>query len=299
MKLSKTGMVFALITALGLGLGTSEVPAESGAEQNEEEEKKEGNDGVDARAALDRANQLAGGGALTRSVPHFEKAIRAGYREHPAAHFNLAGVLKAKENWSRALFHYQAYLRLGKDANTKSKAERGIESVKARIWNEKIATLNVEVEPTAGATILVDDFPVETNRNLEGFELVAGKYEVGVDVEDHKPEKKRVELGHGESKTVRFEPTKRTFFGTLRIEASEENADVSLKPKSLDAPNAPDEPIHTTTPVEESIRLATGKWRLELKKKGFHKWVRHVDIRRDKAKTVNVEMSKQLPEEIR
>lgn len=295
MKLSKMGMVFALVTALGIGLGTSEVPAESGAEQKQADKKE----GVDARAALDRGNQLAGRGALTRSVPHFEKAIRAGYREHPAAHFNLAGVLKAKENWSRALFHYQAYLRLGSDADTKSKAERGIKSAKARIWDEKIATLNVEVEPTAGATILVDDFPVQTNRNLEGFELVAGEYEVGVDVEDHKPEKKSVELGHGDSKTVRFEPTKRTFFGTLRIEANEEDAEVALKPKSLDAPNAPDEPVHTTTPVEEPIRLATGKWRLELQKEGYHKWVRHVDIRRDKEKTVNAEMSKQLPEEIR
>jgi len=59
------------------------------------------------------------------------------------------------------------------------------------------------------------------------------------------------------------------------------------------------ETVEKTTPVEEPVKLETGKWLLEVTKDDFHRWVRYIHIRRDNQSTVDVEMEEKLPEEIR
>jgi len=301
MQIHRAGTFFISVSIVAFGLMGTTVWAQtgggeggaSGAEESPEES------GVDVREELNRANRLAGRGALTRSVPHYEKVLRAAAAEHPSAHYNFAEVLKAKEEFGRALLHYQAYLLMGEEAGTKTKAESRIETLKARVWDKRLAKLSVDVEPEAQATLKIDGFPVVRNRDLENFELVSGKFEVSAAVVDHEPISKRVELEHEGNESIELRPKKKTFYGKLRVEVDRDGAQVEVEPEELDAPREPNEGASATSPVESAFELETGKWLVEVTKEGFHKWVRYVEVKRDREKRVDVELQKKLPEEIR
>lgn len=298
MEYVRTRAWFALAIAGTLTLAGSLGWAQSaGGEGDGSSESEES--GIDARAELNRANSLAGQGRLTQSIRHYEKVLKHAAERHPSAHYNLAEVLKAKEDFDRALIHYQAYLLMGNKSGTKSKSERGIETLKARVWNKKLAKLSVDIEPEKQATIAIDGMPVARNQDLEEFELVAGDYEVSAEIVDHEPISKTVELEHEEEESIELQPTKKTFFGKVKVDVDQDEAEVELKPEDLDAPREPNEGAKTTSPVESPIELETGKWLLEVEKEGFHRWVRYVDVKRDQTTTVDVNMEKKLPEEIR
>jgi hypothetical protein len=92
---------------------------------------------------------------------------------------------------------------------------------------------------------------------------------------------------------------KKTFFGEVQIDVDQDGAEVEFKPEELDAPREPNEGAKATSPVESSIELETGKWLLQVEKEGFHKWVRYIDVKRNRTETVDVKMEEKLPEEIR
>lgn len=295
----KAKQVATSLVCLGVFVGvfaTPVVSAESG--ESEDAEKSEKED-INARAVFNRANQLAGRGALTRSVSQYEKLLENAPDEYPSAHFNFAEVLKAKGNHRRALIHYQAYLMLGNDSGTRSDAERGVEKVKAQVWNKKLATLSVDIEPETEATIELDGFVVAKNQDIDEMTLLAGEYSVSADAADHLPEDKTITLEREGSQSVSFDLTKKTFFGKADVSINEDGATVKFHPEKLDAPDGPEEPVVEESPLEESVELETGKWLLEVTKPDYHRWVRYIQIKRDKTKSVDVQLEQKLPEEIR
>jgi len=277
------------------GIGTPVVFAQSDGEETEAAES----DDFNAHGTLNRANKLAGRGALTRSVPLYEKVLEKAYEKYASAHFNLAEVLRANEEYGRALIHYQAYLMMGDDAGTIRDAERGLEKLKANVWDERFATLSVDVEPKAQSTIAIDGFVVVQNGPIDEMEVLAGEYTVGADAKDHHPDEKTVTVENQGSASVSVELDKKTFFGTARVTVDQKGATVKFHPKDLDAPDGPEEPVVRESPVDEPVELETGKWLLEVTKPGYHRWVRYIRIKRDKEQQVSVELSKKLPEEIR
>ena len=296
MNLRDLSKLLVVVSALSLVGIASTAAAQSSGEEEGEEKKEEK---VDVRAELNRANSLAARNALTRSIPHYEKVLKAGWDKYPSAHYNLASVLKAKKEWARALLHYQAYLLLGQDPGTIESAEKGVEQVKANVWSKRFATLSIDVEPEREAKILVDGFVVAQNQDIDELTLVAGEYTVRADVVDHHPTEESVTLENEGSKSVKLEPTKKTFHGKARISVDKEGATVKFKPEELDGPKGPDEPIVKTSPIEEPVELVTGKWLVEVTLEGHHKWVRYLKIRRDKTKSMAIQLEEKLPEEIR
>jgi tetratricopeptide (TPR) repeat protein len=272
----------------------------SGAAGAQEGGADDGESEVNARAELDEANRLAGMNALTRSIPHYEKAIKAAPKQYPSAQFNLANVWQAKQNWAKALLHFQAYLAVGEDPATRKEAQQEIDRVKARVWNKKLATLNVDIEPEAGASIYVDGFLLAEGSDLEGLELLPGTYSIRGDVRDHKPVTETVEIVISDTeKSLEMRPEKRTFFGRASIDVSEEGASIALIPKDLANPNGPGSKITREAPMEEPVELATGTWLLKVTKDNFHQWVRYIQIQRDKETSVQVRLDEKLPAEIR
>jgi len=280
-------------------VAVSATPMVSAAESEEPDDTGEREESIDARAVFTRANTLAGRGALTRSISQYEKLLENAPDEYPSAHFNFAEVLKAKGNHRRALIHYQAYLTLGDDPGTRSDAERGVEQVKAQVWNKKLATLSVDIEPETESTLALDGFVVAKNRAIDEMTLLAGEYTVSADAVDHLPDEQTVTLERQDSKSVSFELTKRTFFGKVAISVSEKGAAVKFHPEELDAPDGPEEPVVKESPLEESVELETGKWLLEVTKPDYHRWVRYIQIKRDKEQSVDIQLEQKLPEEIR
>jgi hypothetical protein len=283
---------------LGVLAGVFATPMVS-AESEESGDTEESEQSIDARTVFNRANRLAGRGALTRSVSQYEKLLQNAPDEFPSAYFNFAEVLKAKGNHRRALVLYQAYLMLGDDPGTRSDAERGIKQVKAQVWNEKLATLSVDIEPETESTIELDGTLVANNEGIEEMTLLAGEYSVSANAVDHLPQDKTITLERQGSDSVSFDLDKKTFFGKATVSVSEDGATVKFQPEELDAPDGPDEPVVKESPIEESVELETGKWLLEVTKPDYHRWVRYIRIKRDKDKSVDVQLEEKLPEEIR
>lgn len=274
----------------------SEDGAKGGSGEEKEEEKE---DKFDAHGALNQANRLAGRGAWTRSIPHYEKVLKHAWDKYPSAHYNLAGVLKAKKKFARALLHYQAYMSLGSDPATKKAAKKGMKSIRAQVWDKRFAKLSIDVEPETKARIIVDGFVVSRNQDVEEMVVLSGKYTVRAEVEDHHPDEKTVTVKNEGSKSVKLEPRIMTFHGKLEVTVNKKGATVRLRPKDLKSPDGPDKPIVKKSPVEESVELVTGKWLLEVTLPEHHRWVRYIQIQRDETNTVDVKLSRKLPEEIR
>lgn len=259
-----------------------------------------GEQGVNARAELEEANRLAGMNALTRSIPHYEKVIQAAPKQYPSAYFNLANVWQSKQKWAKALLYYQGYLAMGNDPSTREDAKREIGRVKARVWNKKLAELNVDIEPESGASIYIDGTLVADGSDLEGMELLPGTYEVRGDARDHKPVTETVEIVISDTKkSLKMRPEKRTFFGRAKVDVSQEGASIALIPKDLANPEGPGSKVTRKAPLEETVELATGTWLLKVTKDGFHQWVRYIQIQRDQETSVRVRLDEKLPAEIR
>lgn len=290
----------AQLACLLVGLTLLSAPAAAQSADNTEESEPE----IDARAELDKANRLAGMNALTRSIPHYRKALKAAPTRYPSAQFNLGSVYEGKEEWAKAMFHYQAYLAVGRSAETKKEAKEAIERMKSRIWKseERLATLEVDVEPEPSSRIYLNGFLMAQDGDITGLEMMPDtfeSYEIHVEIDDHVPETTSVTFTKGEAKTVEVRPTKRTYHGTAAVTVNKKGATVKFIPKKLEGPRGKDGPVERTSPMEEPVKLVTGKWLVEVEMEDHHRWVRYVNIRRDKESSVNVKLQEKLPAEIR
>lgn len=271
------------------------------AEDKQEDDEEESGPDFNPRMKLDKANRLAGRNALTRSVRHYRQVLKAVPTKYPSAYFNLASVYEGKKEWAEALFFFQAYRVVGRSPDTKKEAKASIERMKDKLTTsgKKVATLDVDVEPEARSQVFVDGFLVAEGGDLEGLEMAPGRVEVTVEVVDHIPETKAVELKGGTTKDLEMRPMKKTFHGTAKVSVNQEDATVKFKPKKLENPKGGGETVERTSPLEEPVELETGKWLLEVTKDDYHRWVRYIQIRRDNETSVDVEMEEKLPEEIR
>lgn len=293
-KVSRTSrwfvMLLAVVTAMSLAVGS--LYAEDGDESSEESS-------INVEAELARGNQLVRRSAYARAIPHYKKVLKAAPLEKTAVYYNLAEVLRAEEKYEEALIYYQAYLNLGTKASTRKDAKKGLRKVKSQIWNKKLGTLSVDIEPESEATILLDGTPVARNGDLEDLEVAAGEYTVSAEIVDHKDASETVTVEKKGSATAELKPLKKTFYGKLDVSVDEEGAKVEVTPKKLKAPREPNEGATGTSPIDEPIELETGKWLITVTKDGFHKWVRYKKVRRGKTTRVNIDLEKKLPEEIR
>jgi tetratricopeptide (TPR) repeat protein len=283
----------ALVAVLALAVAAPVASQDDDGEKSAKKEKKEKK--INAYREFRRANRLAGAGAWTRSIPHYEKVLEAEPRKFAFAHFNLAEVYKAKGNCGKAALLYHAYTVTGKDAESREQARKEIEKCAEESW----ATLTVDVDPEKRSVIRVDGYIVAENADLEKLRLPAGSYDVSTEVEDHHPASKTVELEEKQQEEIELRPEMKVFYGEVEIDVSHKGAAVSLTPKKLENTKVEVEPVEVTSPMEKSRKLPTGKYFLEVNKKGFNRWIRNIYIRRGETTAVEVQLSKALPEEIR
>ncbi|MFP4596912.1 MAG: tetratricopeptide repeat protein [Persicimonas sp.] len=250
---------------------------------------------INADKEFARANQLASAGAVTRSIPHYEKVLEAAPERYPQAYYNLAEVYRFKEMCDKAVLLYHAYGTVTDAEEERADAARGVEKC---LEGEKSGKLGVEVSDPA-ATVFVDGYLISSGGDLEGIELLAGEYHVEVTRADHTPHAQTVEIEDGGREQLEIELEKKLFFGEAKVEVDQEGAKIKLEPLELDSPKAKSEASSRTSPMEEAQRLPTGKYLLEVTKSGFDRWIRHIRIERDEQTAVEVRLSRGLPEAIR
>ena len=114
-----------------------------------QDDREEAEEKIDPYAELQRANKLASYNALTRSVPHYKKVIKAAPRQYPIAHFNLGEVYRVKGECAPGVLYYEAYLRVGQDEGALQDARDAIKECTA---GKETALLTIQPAPNEGAT---------------------------------------------------------------------------------------------------------------------------------------------------
>lgn len=293
--MSKVSMCVALIAISCVVWGDSLMAQEKRQKVRKEQKAKKAKKAKKVNPAkyLLRANRLASAGALKRSIPHYNKAIKSGQEQYPIAHFNLGEVYKAQKKCGPAVLHYQAFLALGQDADTIKLSKRGVRECARAEWQ----TLSVQVEPVLDSTVLVDGNIVALGKPLKALTLASGRYDLEVRVRDYITHKETIKI-QKEPVARTFKLERQTFFGTAKMELAVEGARVSLEPKLLDKVDPSIQKRVWMTPIKNEIRLPTGKYFLEVKKKGYDRWIRNIYVRRDSETLVQINLTKSLPSEI-
>ncbi len=248
---------------------------------------------INAYEELARANKLAGAGALSRSIPHYERALRGDPTNYSVAHYNLAEVQRARGKCEVAGFHYQAYVAIGTDSETVEAARKGAAACGMSSW----PALSVSAQPK-GARVHINGFLFSDGAPLEALALPAGDYKLEVTLTDHEPQTRALTLRAGQQERVSVTLKKMSFFGTASFEVSEPGATITLTPRQLDSDAASVEAMTLTSPVTEKLRLPTGAYFVEVTREGYERWIRNVQISRDSDTQVQVRLSRALPAEI-
>ncbi|MFU8802328.1 MAG: PEGA domain-containing protein [Bradymonadaceae bacterium] len=269
-------------------------PAQIAAEKQKEEQKEEPE--VDVYREFVRANELAMAGALTRSIAHYQKVTTHAPERYPLAHFNLAEVQSALKNCAQATLLYSAYLALGTDEAVQGQARAGIRECHA---GQKLGQLSVAVSPEDSAITYVDGYILARRASIKELALLPGTYEVRSVAPDHYPMVQTIEVKSGETTSLELGLNMQTFHGEVEIEVNKPGAKIMIHPRELDSPDGPTEVITLTSPMEEPLRLVTGKYFLEITRDDHHRWIRNIEVHRDQKTEVNVQLQRELPKEIR
>ena len=247
---------------------------------------------INAYDELNRANQLAAAGGFTRAIPHYERALEGDPINYAVAHFNLAEVYRAKKQCKKAGFHYQAYLAVGKDADTRRLADQGSKQCGLDTWPR----LNVKARPEGQAELRVNGFLFAQGRDIVDQPLPAGDYKVEATLNDHHPASVDIPLSKNPD-PITLTLKKMTFFGTLSITVDQPGATVVITPKQIEHAEQEVQAMTLTSPLEP-IKLPTGKYFIEINRPGFDRWIRNVQVGRDSDTGVQVRLTKSLPAEI-
>lgn len=246
----------------------------------------------EAYDAITKANELARAGAISRSIPFYEKGIKLDPKGYTLAYFNLAEVWRAKGRDNKAAFFYTLYTLHGSDETTLKQAKQALSELKSEKWG----TLAVTGTPTEEVTITVDGYLLAEGEDVDEIALPAGTYEVEVSAIDHIATKEKVEISEGEAEAFTYGLEKMTFFGTIQVKASKEGATIKIYAGPSDKTRV----VHETkAPMNEPIKIEEGRHFVEVTAPDHKRWIRNVTVARDGEVVVDATLSKSLPPEIR
>jgi len=241
----------------------------------------------EAYEAFVEATKLAGAGAISRSIPRFEKAIELAPGQYPQAYFNLGEVYKAKKECRKAALVYQAYALYAGTEDAQKEAGRAMAPCKRADWGELVLTLEPE---GARASVGGYLFPAGTNPKLT---LPRGTYEIEVTAVDHHPAKTEIELSEGETdETIRLKEME--FSGKVRVDV-EKGATVRI----FEGPSDQTSVVAEFRAPGAEVEVSEGRHFIEVELDGYDRWIRNVSVRRDETSEVKVTLTPSKPQELR
>ncbi|RAL22330.1 hypothetical protein DL240_10800 [Lujinxingia litoralis] len=264
--------------------------------------------------ALQRANRLANAGAWTRSVPHYEAAIQRAGEQFPVAYFNLAEVLRAKNLCERAVLFYQSYLDRGEEADVLEESRAGVEACRqggrAMVAEGKETPpeegparwvkVRLKVDAQGEGSVQIDGIPMFFSGQERELWMRSGTYALEVALVDHDVLAREVVIGVEPTQEVVLTPERMLFHGSLMVEVDRPGARVRVEPRELDSPTRANvEPFTLESPWEEVRELPTGTYFIEVTLDEHHRWIRNVEVERERQAQVNVRLRRMLPAAIR
>lgn len=277
-----------LCVALGVGMSAAVAQDKAGEQAPKEQPAKEFN----AYREMARANKLANAGGYTRAVALYEQVVRFDPDGYAVAHFNMGEIYKIRNKFPQAAFHYAAYLTTGRDEETLKYARAGLK----QCMSPTSGTLSVGIAQASGE-VWINGFLFARTSELAPMQLPAGKYTVTAKAQDHGDQTREVEIKDGGAERLDFTLEQFTFYGQLKVEVDRADATITITPKALDKVDETAQRIEATSPMQP-VKLATGKYFIEIKREGFNPWIRNVQVTREGTTLVDVKLTRSLPPEI-
>jgi|GEM_PF-2956452 len=250
---------------------------------------------INAAWEFERANRLASAGALTRSIPHYKKVLEAAPGRYIQAYFNLGEVYRLKGECREAVLLFGLYLNMETNEANRADAKTSRETCL-----QGSSTGEVSLEASLDyATLLIDGYQASAEGKIEKLRLLSGTYTVEIRADEHISQTIQLEVVEAKPLVKKIDLEKMLFFGTLKITVSKPNATVRIEPRKLDSKKAGSEVLTLSSPLEGPIKLATGKYFIEVTLQDSKRWIRNVDILRDEVAVVEVQLKPEVPEAIR
>lgn len=253
-------------------------------------------DDVNPFQELMRANQLVRFGGYTRSLPHYERAIKAAPERFPIAYINYGEVLKHRGDCDKAVMIYNAYLALGNEADLVEEAREGIkECAEGKNWPK--ITINTSAENPI--KVFINGYIASRSGSIHDMVLAPGTYTVELSATDHISRTERLVVEEGEDQTLDWPLQMMTFYGTVLIQVDQPDATLKLVPTQYKDKGDDSKVIEVALPMEKPLELETGRYFVEATKPEYYRWIRNIEVLRDNQTDLSIKMTRQLPEEIR
>jgi len=250
---------------------------------------------IDAAYEFDRANRLASAGGLTRAIPHYKKVLEAAPERYVQAYYNLAEVYRHKGECRDAVLLYGLYMNMETDEANRADAKKNRATC---LVGKTTGELSVAAAPDY-ATLDIDGYRASAGEAFEKLLLISGEYRVEARAQDHLSQTVKLEVADGASVERKVSLEKQLFHGTLKVVVNKPHATVKIEPRELDSKKGSSEVISMKSPFIMPLKLATGKYFVEVTLKGNKRWIRNIYIQRDEESEVNVTLRPAVPEAIR
>lgn len=175
--------------------------------------------------------------------------------------------------------------------NRVQKARTRMDAVRSKVSSGMVS---LEVDPK-DCEIYLDG--AYLGRGKGKIEALTGSREVRTDCQGYKPFVQQLNVRAGDANTALLRPKPIDYYGYLifNVKPDEEVTvfldDVEISKRVGAEPN-PDGVITGTGSKKDPIRLHARKWIIRFYKKGFDRWHRRIEIRRDQITVVNAALEK-------
>lgn len=234
--------------------------------------------GVDIDGLLDEADAHARKRRWRKAIPLYKQVLVARPLEYPSIYYNLAEISRVLENCNESVLLYERYLELSPDAGDRGEVTKKIAGCNKK--RTKTGKVTIAVTGPQDPTVVIAGIPVLTGPR-KTLELDAGKYELRVIADDFVPQRAEFEVLAGDDRTLEVSLKEQTFFGEMKVSVNVDGAEIFASGESLGK-----------TPMAENVKVKAGKHFVEIKKDGYHRWIRNIIIGRDEEYVLDVTMQK-------
>jgi tetratricopeptide (TPR) repeat protein len=259
-------VVLALALCVAPGVGAAQ----------EEEVVTEAPKGPDVDALRAEADKQAQKGRYRKAVELYKEVLRLRPSDYPGIYYNVAEMSRALEDHNEVAIYFARYLELDPNASDRAAIERAITQARKRRGPGGAAV--VTISGPAQALLLLDGVPICERLTCE-LDLAPGEYRFRAQAADFEPQEGAVTVRAGERRELALALKAIPYYGGLKVALNVEGAQVFVDGQAVEAGAA------------EPLRLPVGKHFVEVKKEGYHPWVRNVTLERDARLDLDVKLS--------
>lgn len=182
--------------------------------------------------------------------------------------YNMGQVATFAERWYDCSLAYRRYLSMGVDERSEREARSALRTCEVNIANP--ARLTLTAESPASMRVVYDGLVVLEAPGTITLLVPPGTHALEASATDHIPTSHSVEAVADEEVSWTPSLQMETFYGTLQVDVEQGSGTLLVDGRRVG-----------TLPLEEPVRIETGRRLISIEAEGFHPWQRYVNIERD------------------